>query len=157
MGNLGIEWGMRRLPGLLTIVHMDSVTRMLFVLLLASLLMIGDGYVLILASRFLGIYLLLAVEAATGLIAVIAVLSSYRHTVTRIREAVREDRYPGAEFRTLSCLWIGVICLVLPGFVTDTLGIAVMLSPLRWGVGFWIERAGRSGFEELYQYLKLEE
>ncbi len=148
---------MHRRPGLLTIVHMDSVTRVLFVLLLAALLMIGDAYVLILVSRFLGIYLLLAAEAATGLIAVIAILSSYRHTVTRVREAVRDDRYPDAEFRALSCLWVSAICLVLPGFVTDALGIAVLLPPVRWGVGFWIERAGRSGFEELYEYLKLEE
>ena len=148
---------MHRRPGLLTIVHMESVTRVLFVLLLAALLMIGDAYVLILVSRFLGIYLLLAAEAATGLIAVIAILSSYRHTVTRVREAVRDDRYPDAEFRALSSLWVSVICLVLPGFVTDALGIAVLLPPVKWGVGFWIERAGRSGFEELYEYLKLEE
>ncbi len=131
--------------------------RILFVLLFASLLMIIDGYVLILVSRFLGIYLLLAAEAATGLVAVIAILSSYRHTVTRVREAVRDDQYPGAEFRTLSCLWVSAICLVLPGFVTDALGIAVLLPPMRWAVGFWIERASRGGFGELYEYLKLEE
>jgi len=148
---------MRRRPGLLTILHMDSVTRVLFVLLLASLVMIADGYVLILVSRFIGIYLLLALEAATGLIAVIAILSSYRHTVTRVREAVRKGQYPSADFRTLSCLWVGAICLVLPGFVSDALGIVVLIPPVRWGVGFWIERSSRGGFEELYQYLKLEE
>lgn len=131
--------------------------RILFVLLFASLLMIIDGYVLILVSRFLGIYLLLAAEAATGLVAVIAILSSYRHTVTRVREAVRDDQYPGAEFRTLSCLWVSAICLVLPGFVTDALGIAVLLPPIRWAVGCWIERASRGRFGELYEYLKLEE
>ena len=148
---------MHRRPRLLTIVHIDSVTRVLFVLLLASLLMIIDGYVLILVSRFLGIYLLLAAEATTGLIGVVAILSSYRHTVTCVREAVHDGRYPEAEFRTLSCLWVSAICLVLPGFVTDALGIAVIFPPIRWGVGFWIERAGKSRFEELYEYLKLEE
>ncbi|MBU8913079.1 MAG: FxsA family protein [Spirochaetales bacterium] len=144
-------------PRLLTIVHMDSVMRAFFVLLFASLLMIVDGYVLILVSRYFGIYLLLAAEAATGLIAVIAILSSYRHTVTRIREAVRDGQYPGAEFRALSCLWVSAVCLILPGFITDALGIAVVLPPIRWAAGFWIERASRDGFEELYQYLKLEE
>jgi UPF0716 family protein affecting phage T7 exclusion len=97
------------------------------------------------------------VEATTGLIAIIAILSSYRHTVTSVREAVREDRYPAAEFRALSCLWVGAVCLVVPGFVTDALGIAALLPPIRWGVGFWIERSSRSGLEELYEYLKLEE
>ena len=148
---------MDRRPRLLTMVHLDSVTRVFFVLLLASLLIIVDGYVLILVSRYLGIYLLLAAEAATGLVAVITILSSYRHTVTLVREAVQNDRYPAAEFRALSCLWVSAICLILPGFVTDTIGIAALLPPLRWGIGYWIERAGRARFEELYEYLKLEE
>jgi UPF0716 protein FxsA len=148
---------MERRPRLLLLVHLDTVTRVLFVLLLASLVIIGDGYVLILVSRYLGIYLLLAAEAATGLIAVMAILSSYRHTVALVREAVREDRYPVAEFRSLSCLSVAAICLILPGFVTDAIGIAALLPPVRWGIGYWVERTGRDGFEELYEYLKLEE
>jgi UPF0716 protein FxsA len=148
---------MDRRPRLLSMVHLDTVTRVLFVLLLASLVIIADGYVLILVSRYLGIYLLLAAEATTGLIAVMMILSSYRHTVTLVRESVRQDRYPGVEFRSLSCLWVGAACLIVPGFVTDAIGIAALLPPLRWGIGYWIERRGRNGFEELYEYLKLEE
>jgi len=148
---------MEQRPRLLMLVHVDSVTRLIFSLLLASLLLVADGYVLIIVSRYLGIYLLLAVEAATGLLAVLAILSSYRHTVSEVREAVRANRYPVAEFRSLASLWVGSICLIVPGFVTDVIGLAAMIPPLRWLAGYVIERSVRTRFEELYEYLKLEE
>jgi len=148
---------MNRQPRLLVMIHPESVTRLLFGLLFAALLVIVDGYVLILVSRYVGIYLLLAAEATTGLIAVVSILSSYRHTVVKIHEAVHADRYPAAEFRKLACLWVGSICLVLPGFVTDAIGLAALIPPMRWGVGFLIEKAGKESFEEVYEYLRLDE
>ena len=148
---------MNRRPRLIALVHADGVTRTLFLLLLASLLVVADGYVLILVSRLLGIYLLLAIEAATGILAVISILSSYRHTLSLVRQAVREDRYPGPEFRALACLWVAAVLLVLPGFVTDALGLASLIPPTRWLVGRLMERTLRGGFEELYEYLRLDE
>jgi UPF0716 protein FxsA len=133
------------------------VTRALFLLLLVSLIMLVDGYVLIVISRTLGIYLLLAIEAATGLIGVLFIIGSYRHGLDRMREAVRAGRYPGREFRWLACLIVSALCLIMPGFVSDALGILVVVPPLRWVVGYAALRAGRGGLDELYEYLKLEE
>jgi UPF0716 protein FxsA len=138
-------------------VEVDSVTRVLFFLLLLSLLIVADGYVLILVSRVLGIYLLLAIEAATGMVAVIVVLGSYRHTLDSMHRTVREHGYPGQELRTLTCYWIGAMMLVVPGFVTDVLGVVVIIPPGRWLIGLWAERFLRDRFEELYVYLKLED
>jgi UPF0716 protein FxsA len=138
-------------------VRIEKVSALLFLLLCASLPMLADAYVLVLLSRQMGIYLLLAIEAATGLIAVIGILSSYRNSLTRIRSAVRESIDPVAEYRWISCLWAAAVLLAVPGFVTDVLGLAVLVPPLRWAAGSWIVAAARAGFDEVTEYLKLGE
>ena len=148
---------MPRRPGFLALIRIESVTRIFFLLLLASLLMVADGYVLILVSRVVGIYLLLAAEAATGLAAVVVLLTSYRHTIERIRKSIRGGEYPAADFRYLACLWVGAILLILPGFVTDLLGVAVLIPPLRWLVGRWIERSAGDIFEQIAEHVRVEE
>ena len=148
---------MFRRPRFLPLVQIESVTRALFILLLCSLLMLADGYILIVVSRSLGIYLLLAIEATTGLIGVLVVLGSYRHVVEQVRAEVQGGRYPEREFRRLGCLLVSAVCLILPGFVTDAAGVLALLPPLRWVIGFAIERAARAGLEELYEHIKLEE
>lgn len=148
---------MARKPRLLALVSIDTMARLLFLLLLASLFVLGDGYVLVIASRRVGIYLLLAVEAVTGIVAVVSILNAYRHAVAAARDHVEHDHYPVTEFRTLGCFWVAAVLLVLPGFLTDALGLAVLLPPLRWVVGTWIEKMNRGAFEELYEYLKMED
>lgn len=148
---------MDRRPRLLTVIQIEPVSHILFLLLLLSLLMIGDGYVLILVSRIVGIYLLLATEATVGLVSVVVVIVSYRNTLARIEEDVKNHRYPENHFRTLGCLWAGAILLVIPGFVTDAIGLLVFLPPLRWIVGAWTMRTARDGFDELCEYIRLEE
>ncbi len=148
---------MLRRPQLLSLVQLESVTRALFVLLLCSLLILLDGYILVLVSRSLGLYLLLAIEAATGLAGVLLIRNSYRHIVERLRTEVHTGHYPGREFRQLGCLLVSAVCLIVPGFATDAVGVLALLPPLRWLIGFGVERAGRTGLQELYEYIKLEE
>jgi len=125
-------------------------------LLLFSLLLLADGYVLIILSRVVGIYLLLAIEAVSGLAAAVAILRSYRNTVDDLRAAVDAGRDPEPELRWICCLWVSVVLLLIPGFVTDGLGIAVLIPPFRWLVARFVMRAARDGVEELLEHLKLE-
>lgn len=129
---------------------------MVFAGLLASLLLLADGYVLIVVSRSVGLYLLLAIEASTGLAGVVIILNSYRHVLAQTRRTVGAGRYPVGEFRSLVCLLIGAVLIIIPGFVTDGLGIAVQVPPLRWLVGRVVERVARPRLEELYEYMKTE-
>ena len=149
--------GMDHRPRLVRFFHVEHLTRLLFGLLAGSMLLIADGYVLILLSRVVGIYLLLAVEAATGLIAVVLILGSYRNTIDDVRSSIRSGQTVERKFRWMVCLWVGSLLLLVPGFVTDVLGIVVFVPPFSWIVGGGGVRLARKEFDELAEHLKLEQ
>ena len=144
-------------PRLHVLVSTERVTEILFLVLAISLLMVADGYVLIILSRYVGIYLLLAGEAATGLTAAIVIVRSYRNTVDDLHSAVRAGRETKPGFRWIACLWVGAVLLIIPGFVTDALGVLVFVPPFRWLVGSAAVRMAKHGFEELSEHLKLDQ
>jgi UPF0716 protein FxsA len=137
------------------IVEPEAVTRALFLGLLASLLMLADGYVLIVVSRMTGLYLLLALAASTGLIGLAVVLIAYRTELRYLRRGVAQGRYPRAQFRRLVPLLAAAVLLIVPGFVTDAAGVALLVRPLGWVLGAWVEWRHRDRFRELYEYLRL--
>lgn len=137
------------------IVELETVARMLFRGLLASLILLADGYVLILASRRLGVYLLLAVIAGTGLVGVSIVLMSYRSTLRRMRNAISAGHYPRREFRQMIPLLVAGVLLIVPGFVSDAAGTLLLIRPIGWVAGALVEHRNRERFRELYEHLRL--
>ncbi|MFW5784239.1 MAG: FxsA family protein [Spirochaetota bacterium] len=146
---------MDRDPLLRALIDPESVLRAYALALLASLLLLADGYVLILVSRMVGIYLLLAAEAATGLLAVTGIFSAYRTRLRGIQTLVARGIYPRAEFRRIIPLMAAAALLVIPGFVTDALGILLLIRPIGWAVGALVERRRRARLMGLYEYLRL--
>lgn len=146
---------MDRGPLLHGLVDPDRVLRLLSLGLIAALLMLADGYVLIIVSRQIGIYLLLAVVASTGLLAIVLVVAAYRAEVDLMWRAVRDGRYPQRHFRRLIPLLAAAVLLIVPGFVTDAVGIGLAIRPLGWPLGALVERRNRERFRELYEYLRL--
>jgi len=133
----------------------ESIVRILFRGLLVSLLLLADGYALIIVSRQLGAYLLLAILASTGLVGVTAILTSYRSTLDRMWKLVTAGRYPRAEFRRMASLLVAAALLVVPGFVSDAVGIVLLTRPGGFFVGAIIERRNHQQFRELYEHLRL--
>lgn len=146
---------MDRGPLLHGLVEPDRVLRLLSLGLLGALLMLADGYVLIIVSRQIGIYLLLAAVASTGLLAIVFVVAAYRAELELMWRAVRDGRYPQRHFRRLIPLLAAAILLIVPGFVTDAAGIVLVIRPLSWPIGALVERRNRDQFRELYEYLRL--
>ncbi len=138
------------------IVDPDVVVRALFRGLLASVLLLADGYVLILASRQMGVYLLLALAASTGLAAIAVVMVSYRGQLHAMRKSVEIGKYPKREFRRLIPLLAAAALLIAPGFATDALGVLLLIRPTGWLLGASVERLRRPRFQELYEYLRLQ-
>jgi UPF0716 protein FxsA len=147
---------MRRRLALRALVSTENLARLLFLGLLLSLLLLLDGYVLILLSRRVGVYLLLAIEASTGLVGVVAVLSSHRNRVRELQMRVREGSYPTAELRRLLTLITAGACLLIPGFATDILGILCLVPPVRSLLGWALEMLFRRSLLELYEYLRID-
>lgn len=146
---------MDRDPLLHGLVEPDRVLRLLSLGLLGALLMLADGYVLIIVSRQIGIYLLLAAVASTGLLAIVLVIAAYRAEVEQMWQTVRDGRYPRRQFRRLVPLLAAAFLLLVPGFVTDAVGIALVIRPLGWPLGVLVERRNRDRFRKLYEYLRL--
>lgn len=142
-------------PLIHALAEFESVVRTLFRGLLASLLLLADGYALIIISRQLGTYLLLAILASTGLVGVVAVLTNYRSTLDRMWRVVTAGRYPRSEFRRMSSLLVAAALLVIPGVVSDAVGVVLLTRVGGWMLGAIIERRNRQRFEELYEHLRL--
>jgi UPF0716 protein FxsA len=146
---------MDRGPLLHGLVEPDRVLRFLILGLLGALLLLADAYVLVLVSRRMGIYLLLAVVASTGLIAIITVTGAYRAELDTMWRIVHEGHYPRREFRRIVPLLAGAVLLVVPGFVSDGVGLLLIVRPVGWLLGAAVERRHRRRFQELYEYLRL--
>lgn len=142
-------------PPLVALVEPPTILRFLSLSLVAALLMLADGYVLILLSRILGIYLLLALTASTGLLGLLAVAGSYRSEVRELYAAVSDGRYPARQFRRMIPILAGAVLLVVPGFVTDGVGVLLLIRPVGWLFGALVERRLRHRLQQLYEYVRL--
>ena len=147
---------MRRRPPFHTLVHTEGLARLLFAGLFLSLFLLFDGYILILLSRSIGIYLLLAITASTGLIGVVVVLSSHRARARELKKRVAEGVYPAVEIRRLLALLAAGACLIVPGFATDAMGILLLVPPVGSLVGWGLESLFRPSLRELYEYLRMD-
>ena len=145
----------RRAPAHL-LVAPESIARLLAAAMLGSLLMLADGYLLVLASRSVGLYLLLAAEASTGLFAAVYAYGACRTQARELRLAVGRGAYPLRQFRRMLALVLGAALLIVPGFATDAVGLLLLLRPTGWPAGALLERLLRESLIETCEYLRLE-
>jgi len=133
----------------------SNLFRLFSNLLGLSIVMLADGWILVRLSRYLGVYLALALEGVTAIIAVIVIGSSIHRHLQQLYDNARDGRYvPIAYVRCLT-LVIGGILLVLPGFVSDGIGLLLYLPPFR-GVSMWfMVRVLRDRLPEVDEHLKL--
>ena len=144
-----------RPPFLYALVDPNRVSRLLVGLLLPALLLLADGFVLIVVSRRVGTYLLLAITGSTGVVGMALTLLAYRAEIGRLRRCVAEGSYPHRHIRRIIALLVASLLLVTPGFATDALGLAVLIRPIGWCVGAAGARVLRNELEALYEYMRL--
>lgn len=117
--------------------------------------MLGDAYLIArLAGRF-GVYFTIAIAGVTGLIAIPFILSSARGGLLRLETQLREGAYSRREFGDLLSVVIAGVLLVVPGFITDALGLVIFLQPLRRGLGIVLARVLDRQLRLSYEYLKM--
>lgn len=59
-------------------------------------------------------------------------------TATRARSMMSEGRMPVVEMFDTACLGVAAMLLILPGYLTDILAIALLLPPVRLGLRLWL-------------------
>ncbi len=132
-----------------------SLTRFFLTLLLLALLMLGDAYLIArLAGRF-GVYFTIAIAGATGLVALPFVLSSARGGLMRLETRLTEGSYPRREFGDLLSIVLAGVLMVVPGFLTDIIGLSVFFQPFRRLIGILLSRLLDRRLRSAYEYLKM--
>ena len=131
------------------------VLKLFLLILLFSLFPIAEVLLFFHAGAKFGNYFVLACAAGTGLLGlVIAVRQSWK-TIGRLREKVRNGIYPEREFQYLAGIVAASFLLLVPGFITDALGIIFFLPIFRNPVGRGITRVLGGRLKQAYEYLKI--
>ena len=102
---------------------------------------------LILVAALIGWLWTAALFVATSVVGVLLLRKSGRVDLDRVRNAFARDGIRAIHLETPGVApVIGGILLIFPGFITDILGAALYVPPLRrWAAGKLAERAGRTG------------
>lgn len=120
-----------------------------------SIVMLADGWILVRLSRFLGVYLALALEAVTAVFALIVIGSSIHRHLRRLYDNALNGRYVPRDYVRCITLVMGGVLLVLPGFAGDALGLLFYVPPFR-GIAMWVlQRVLRDRLPAIDEHLKL--
>lgn len=140
---------------LLRFLDKEFLVRLVFILLLYSLVPLGEIMLFLYLGELIGNYLVIALAAVIGLVGVLVDVAQMRSTLDRLRAKVRKGKYPGREFVDLAAMLVSSVLLLTPGFITDLVGFLLLVPALRQALGKAIAKRLDKNFKEVYAYLKL--
>ncbi|TVQ38278.1 MAG: FxsA family protein [Spirochaetaceae bacterium] len=147
---------MYRAPTLLQLFSRGYIVRLFMLLLLLSVPLIADGFLLLLLAERCGRYLALAICASTGFFGLFFLINSVSTTLHTLRIRVSQGEYPRRQYHDVAALLIAALLLIIPGFFTDLIGLLFYLPPLRSALGFAVCRPWRRQLSEVYEHLRME-
>lgn len=118
--------------------------------------MLVDGLLLVRAARIWGVYLALAIEASTALLAALIVGSSLSRIVRQLRREAYHGHYVARHYAQLYTVIIAATLLWLPGFAGDLLGLILYLPPGRQLFALWLAHRSGETLRSVYEYLKID-
>jgi UPF0716 protein FxsA len=133
----------------------EFLFRLIFILLLYSIVPIAEIFLFLWLGELIGNYLILAIAAVVGLLGMLFALREVRVTLERLRARIRRHEYPGSEFVDLAGILAGAILLLTPGFITDFVGFLLMIPFFRRLLGRLVTRRMDRSLHEVYEYLQL--
>jgi len=95
----------------------------------------------------IGVGWTLAVVVATAVFGSWMVTRQGRETWLRFREELASGVYPGRSLAHGALIVVAGTLLLTPGFLTDAVGLLLLLPPVREAVRRWILRRSRSRWE----------
>lgn len=133
----------------------EFLFRLIFILLLYSIVPIAEIFLFLWLGEVIGNYLILAIAAVVGLFGMLFALREVRVTLARLRSRIRRHEYPGTEFVDLAGILVGAILLLTPGFITDFVGFLLLIPFFRRALGRAVTRRLDRSLHEVYEYLQL--
>ena len=105
-----------------------------FLLILIGLPVV-EIFVFIEAGEHFGLWLTISGIFATAIIGMVVIRMQGLVVLSRAQESLKVERFPGREIFDGVCLLIAGAMLVTPGFVTDSFGFLLLITPLRRWAG----------------------
>lgn len=124
-------------------------------LLFLAVIVLADGWVLIQVARPLGIYAALALHGSVAIFAIIILGNSINHRIKDIRSDARSGFFRPHRYARLAAVVIATVLLILPGFVSDGIGLLIYYPPGRIIFSWLFLRRYRESLFEVYEYLTL--
>jgi UPF0716 protein FxsA len=113
-------------------------------LLLLLGLPIAEIALFILVGEEFGVSVVLLWILASAMIGVALISSQGQQGMNQARETVQQRQEPLAEAMTVLCTVIGGLLLIVPGFITDAIGLALAMPGLRRLTGNWLHEVLKS-------------
>lgn len=105
--------------------------------------------VFILVGGEIGVFATLALIILSAILGLIIIRRQGLEHVRRLQTSIKAGEPPLLDLLHTVMLVIAGFLLLLPGFLTDAVGLMLLLPPLRSGLGKWLlgvlSRPGRSG------------
>jgi len=103
----------------------------MFLVLLLIAWPLAELFVIVKVAEAIGVLLTLALLIVTWPLGSWAIRSQGRQAWTRLAVAISERRPPAREVLDGALILIGGLLMMLPGFITDALGVLLLLPPTR--------------------------
>ena len=133
----------------------DFLFKMIFVLLLYSLVPLAEIFLFLYLGDLIGNYLVLAFAAVAGLAGVPIAYGQIQRALEKLRERIRAGRPHVRELVDLGGILAAGIFLITPGFITDILGYLMLVPVIRETFGRALARRMKRSFRDLYESLRL--
>ncbi|MBN2653118.1 MAG: FxsA family protein [Spirochaetales bacterium] len=108
-------------------------------------------------SGYVNFYILLAVIVGTSLLGLLLVLPIGLKMLSNIKSKIKYGAYPEREFESFAGLVFSAFLLLLPGFISFSFGLFLLIPVLSRLVGRIFTKALDSDLKEVYEYIKLYE
>lgn len=97
-------------------------------------------YLFIQVGGWIGVWPTIAIVILTAFIGTSMLRQQGLATLARAQAEINEDRLPVREIFNGFCVLVGGVMLLTPGFLTDALGFALLIPPLRAILGRFVWR-----------------
>ncbi len=148
---------MRELRLFIQAIEKDFLFKLIFALLVYSLVPLGEIVFFIYLTTLIRNWLVLVLAVLIGLPGVLIVQNQLTEILERLRSRIRVGEHPGAELVDLLGILVAAVFLVTPGFLTDVLGYLLLVPTLRVTLARALAKKLQRSSRELFDFLKLRE
>lgn len=103
----------------------------MFKLIFLLVIPLIELFVLIEVGSVIGGFTTILLIIATALLGIFFMRQQGTATIVKIKQNLADGKIPGKEILEGVFIFIGGVMLLLPGFITDTIGILFLIEPIR--------------------------